>query len=165
MGLVGVTVIETSVAGVTLRVTPGLITLPRVAVIVDVPTDVPVARPCVPDAFEIVAALPLAAQVTDVVRFCVVLSVYVPVAANCWVRPLAMLEPAGVTAIETSVAGVTLRVTPGLITLPRVAVIVDVPTDVPVASPCVPDAFEIVAALPLAAQVTDVVRFCVVLSV
>ena len=40
------------------------------------------------------------AQVTGLVRFCVVPSENVPVAVNCCVRPLAMLGFAGVTAID-----------------------------------------------------------------
>ena len=48
-------------------------------------------------------------QVTELVRFCVLPSVYVPVAVNCTVRPLAAEGLAGVTAMETSLAGVTLK--------------------------------------------------------
>ena len=62
-------------------------------------------------------------QVTDVVRFCVELSEYVPVAVNCRVVPLTMLELVGVIAMDTSVAGVTVSVAIPE-TLPDVAVIV-----------------------------------------
>ena len=50
------------------------------------------------------------AQVTWLVRSSVELSENVPVAVNCSVVPLAMLGLAGVTAIEVSVAGLTVKV-------------------------------------------------------
>src|SRR5437870_11805462 len=65
---------------------------------------------------------------------CVVLSLKVPVAVNCLVVPTAMLELAGVTAIETRVAPVTLRVAVP-VTEPEVALMVAVPTPTPVAKP------------------------------
>jgi hypothetical protein len=43
-------------------------------------------------------------QVTELVRFCVLLSLYVPVAVNCCASPAAIEGLAGVTAIDTSVA-------------------------------------------------------------
>ena len=65
---------------------------------------VAVANPFDPAALLISAiAVFEESQVTDVVRFCVVLSEYVPVAVNCWVVPGAMLGPAGVTAIDARV--------------------------------------------------------------
>src|SRR6202012_1386763 len=51
-------------------------------------------------------------QVTEVVRFCVLLSLNVPVAVNCCVAPFAIDGDAGVTAIDRSVAaaaGLTVR--------------------------------------------------------
>ena len=63
------------------------------------------------------------------------LSVYVPVAVNCSVVPFAIDGLPGVTAIDTSVAAVTVSVTGGLVTPPSVAVICDVPTPIPVANP------------------------------
>ena len=53
------------------------------------------------------------AQVTAAVRSWVVLSVKVPVAVNCSVSPLAMLGFGGVTAMDTSVAAVTVNVAAG----------------------------------------------------
>ena len=61
-------------------------------------------------------------------------SLNVPVAANCLVVPTAMLELAGVTAIDTSVAAVTVSEAVPL-TDPDVAVIVVVPPVTPAASP------------------------------
>jgi hypothetical protein len=49
-------------------------------------------------------------HVAVLVRFCVLASVYVPVAVNCCVLPLAIEGVAGVTAIDTSVAAVTVSV-------------------------------------------------------
>ena len=79
--------------------------LPKVAVIVVGPGDAEVAKPFEPAALLIVATdLDEEPQVTDVVRFCVVLFEYVPVAVNCCVEPRAILGWTGVTSIEVSVA-------------------------------------------------------------
>ena len=48
-------------------------------------------------------------QVTEPVRFWVLLSVKVPVAVNCCVSPLAIVGFAGVTAIESRVTALTVR--------------------------------------------------------
>jgi hypothetical protein len=82
-------------------------TLFSVAEIVDVPPPCPVARPPV----EIVATgvfdeLQVALDVT----FAVVLLLYVAVAVNCCVAPLAKLGSEGVTAIEVSVGATTVSV-------------------------------------------------------
>jgi hypothetical protein len=74
LGLVGVTVMDTSVAEVTVSaVDPDV--LPDVAVIVVEPAATDVANPLEPAAL-LIAATPAAdeLQITDVVRFCVVLS-------------------------------------------------------------------------------------------
>lgn len=63
---VGVTLIDKSAAGFTVRVVDPLIP-PEFAVIVPLPTPTPVARP----PLDIVAILGAEVQVTDVVRFCV----------------------------------------------------------------------------------------------
>ena len=157
----GSTAIEINIAGVTVKVVdPDL--LPSVAVIVVDPTTTGVTNPFEP------AALLMAAtdaddepQVTAVVRFCVEPSEYVPVAMNCWVVPSAMLGLDGVTAKETSVAGVTDNIVlPEM--LPTVAVIVVDPTATGVANPFEPAAL-LMAATDAAdePQVTAVVRFCV----
>src|ERR1051326_5166117 len=71
---------------------------------------------------------------TDAVMSCVLVSLNVPVAVNCLVVPMAMLGFAGVTAIETRVALVTVsEVVP--LTAPDAAVIVAVPGPVLVARP------------------------------
>ena len=84
LGLAGVTAIDCRAAGVTVSTVEPLTPL-SVALIVEVPGATPVARP----AAVIVATGGVAeAQVTWLVRFCVVLSVKVPVAVNCCVAPL-----------------------------------------------------------------------------
>lgn len=72
--------------------------------------------------------------------------------------PLAMLGVAGMTAIETSAAGVTVRpVEPD--TLPKVAVMVAEPWAAEVARPFEPDALLMEATLLLDdPQVTELVR-------
>jgi len=76
LGDAGVTVMLESTAAVTVSVVdPLMLDVVSVAVIVVVPVATDVARPSVPTALEIVAALVVAElHVTDVVRSCVVLS-------------------------------------------------------------------------------------------
>jgi len=82
------------------------------------------------------------------------------VAVNCCVAPLAMDAPAGVTAMDTNVACVTVSVVLPLM-VPEVAVIVDVPAPAPLASPPA----VIVATLVVPEfHTTVLVRFAVLLS-
>jgi hypothetical protein len=113
---------------------------------------------------EIVAiGVPDELQVTEAVRSAVELSEYVPIAVNCWVAPTALLEFAGVTAIEVR-AGAPGAVTVSAVfpeTAPDEAVIVVEPAATAVDMP--PD--EIVAIDVLdELQVTDDVRFTAELS-
>ncbi len=112
--------------------------LPVVALIVVEPAATGVTSPFEPVVL-LMAATDVAdeLQVTVVVRFCVEPSEYVPVAVNCWVVPSPMLGLDGVTAKETSVAGVTVSVSDAEI-VPDVAVIVVEPADAEVTSPCEP---------------------------
>ena len=106
------------------NVAAGADKVPRAAVIDVTPTPAAVASPLEPAAL-LTDAMVVSeeAQATDAVRFCVELSVYVPVAVNCWVVLSAMLGLDGVMAIDTSVAAVTVKfVEPEIV--PRVAVIV-----------------------------------------
>jgi len=163
-GLVGVTAMDTRDAGFTVKAAEPD-TFPDAAVIVVVPDATDVASPCEAAALLIVATPVLEElHTTDAVRFWVVLSEYVPVAVNCWFVPLAIAGFAGVTAIETRVAGLTVRVVvPD--TAPEVAVIVVVPDDTDVARPRAAPVLLIVATLLLEElQVTVLVRFWVVLS-
>ena len=70
---------------------------------------VPVVSPWARPPEEIVAAVvPLVVHVTELVRSCVVPSVNVPVAENCWVSPRAIEGLAGITAMEAKAATETV---------------------------------------------------------
>src|SRR5271163_3222622 len=155
-GFAGVTAIDCNVAAVTVsNVEPEIDN--DVAVIVEVPTPAPEAKPT---ALIVAVAVVPEDQVTLDVRFCVEPSLNVPVAVNCCVAPLVIDGFAGVTAIDCSVAAVTVRsVEPEIDD--DVAVIVEVPTPAPLASPAaLIVAVEVVPEL----HVTVPVRFCVVPS-
>jgi hypothetical protein len=132
-GFAGVTAIDCNVAAVTVSKVEPLID-DDVAVMVEVPTPTPVARPA---ALIVAVVVVPELHVTVVVRFCVVPSLNVPVAVNCCVAPLAIEGFAGVTVIDCNVAAVTVRVVEPLIA-PDVALIVEVPTPAPVARPAAP---------------------------
>jgi len=104
---------------------------PKVALMVLLPAATLEARPC---ALMVAVAALEDVHVTVVVMSCVLLSLNVPVAVNCFVVPTAMLEFAGVTAIETRVAEVTVSVAVPLIPA-EVAVMVAVPGPVLLANP------------------------------
>ena len=144
----------------TIRVAGLLKMLPveDVAIIIDVPAATDVANPLEPAALLMVATEGVEeVHVTALVRFCIVLSEYVPVAVNCCVAPAMMMGLAGVTAMEINVVAVTVSVV-ALERLPNVAVIIVVPAATPVARP----ALDMVALLVFdELHVTDPVRFCV----
>jgi hypothetical protein len=103
-------------------------------------------------------------QVTEAVRFCVVPSEYIPVAMNCCVARLEIVGLIGVTAMDTSVAEVTIKEVVAEI-LPDAAVIVVCPVATEVANPLEPAALLMVAtAVSDEPQVTDAVKSCVVPS-
>ena len=161
LGLVGVTEIDTSVAGVTVSVVvPDTFVAGSMAVIETEAVAIDVAKPFEPDAL-LILATPVVddPQVTDAVKFCVVLSVYVPVAVNCFVVPRGMLGLVGVTEIDTSVAGVTVSVVvPDMFVAGSVAVIVAEPVPAAVAKPLEPDTLLTLAMLvDDELHVTDVV--------
>ena len=155
-GFAGVTAIDCTVAAVTVSKVEPLIE-DDVAVIVELPTPAPVARPA---ALIVAVVVVPEDQVTVDVKFCVVPSLNVPVAVNCCVAPLAIDGFAGVTAIDCRVAAVTVRVVDPLIA-PDVALIVEFPTPAPVASPA---ALIVAVEVVPEDQVTVDVRFCVVPS-
>ena len=140
-------------------------TASKVALMLVLPEPTEVAKPLEPAALEIVAIPGTEeAQVTDVVRSSVVPSEKVPVAINCWVVPAAMLGFGGVRASETKTGLVTVKVVlPDIAS--RVAVIIEVPRDRPVANPWVPSALETVAT-PLIEELhaTCELKSCVVSS-
>ena len=104
-------------------------------------------------------------QVTEELRSCVLPSLKVPIAANCCVVPRAIDGYAGVTAIDSKIAAVTLSVVL-LIMDPEVAVICAEPVPTVVANP-----IELVALLIVAIvsafelHCTNLVKSCVLPSV
>src|SRR5712664_2508015 len=153
-GFAGVTAIDTSVAGVTVSSVEPLM-LPLVAEIVEVPAPTAVASP----VLLIVATVPVPDAHTALLSTCVELSLNVPVAVNCCVAPLVIEGFAGVTAIDTSVVGVTVSSVEPLM-LPLVAEIVEVPAPTAVASPVL----LIVATVPVPDAHTALLSTCVELS-
>jgi hypothetical protein len=149
--LLGVTAMETRVAVVTVSEAVPL-TDPEAAVMVTVPDPVLVARP--------------AALMDATLRFdddhvtegncCVLPSLKLPVAINSWFVPRAMEGFAGVTEIETRLAGTTVSVAVSL-KAPAVAVMLTVPCPAVVASPLLS-----MLTIPLSeeVQVTPVARSC-----
>ncbi len=130
LGFAGVTEMEDRVAVLTVRtVLPE--TVPEVAVMVELPAPMTVARPLLlMVATDVVEEF----QVTCAVISWVVPSENVPVAVNCWVTPPGMIGLAGVTAMEDKVPEVTVRVAlPEIV--PEVAVMVAVPAAMAVARP------------------------------
>lgn len=85
----------------------------------------------------------------------------VPVALNCSVLPAATELFAGVTAMDTKVAAVTLRVVDPVTDPCFAEIVVDSPDVTPVARP--PEVM-VAAVVFEDAQVTDAVRSCVLLS-
>ncbi len=131
-GFAGVTAIDCSVAALTVSVVEPLM-VPDTAVMVVVPIAIPVASP-----LALIAAVDVALElhVAVAVRFEVLPSLNVPVAVNCCVSPAATDGLTGVTAIDCSMAAVTVSVVVPLMA-PDVAVTVVVPTATPVARPLV----------------------------
>lgn len=78
-------------------------------------------------------------------RFCVELSEYVPVAANCWVEPERMAGSAGVTEILTSTGAIVRLAVPLMVA--KAAEMVADPLARAWASPALPGALPMVAAV------------------
>ena len=114
--------------------------LDKAAVILALPIAIPVATPAEDTVTTLVSEL---VQVTLEVISIVSPSAYAPVATNNCVEPTAKLAgAAGVTAMEDKAgAGTIVKVTTGLVTFKKVAVIFVVPAATPVTKP----AAEIVA--------------------
>jgi hypothetical protein len=153
--LAGVIATDTNTAAVTPNPVEPLID-PELAWIVVLPTPTPVVKP-VP----VIVATPvlLELQVTEVVRFTVLPSLYVPVAVNCCVNPRAIVGFAGVTAIDTS-AVVTVRLAAPLME-PEVACIVVLPLATALATPA---ALIVATAMFVELHVTELVRLDVLPS-
>jgi hypothetical protein len=133
-------VIEDKVAGVTVKVALPERLLQTLATLqVAVMVAVPVAAPTVlirPVLLTVASEVLEEVQVRSLEIFWVVLSERVPVAANCWWVPAAMLGVGGVRAIETTVAGVTVTANVEE-TVPQTLGVVQVPLIVAVPVPTV----------------------------
>jgi len=129
-GLAGFTVIAVRCAvEIVSPVDP--LTEPSAALIVVLPVATLDAKPC---ALIIAAEGLEELQSTLALMSCELESLKLPVAVYCFVVPTAMVELAGITAIETRVAPVTVSDEVPL-TEPDAAVMVVVPAAAPVASP------------------------------
>ena len=155
-GFTGVTAIDCSIADVTVSSVDPLTEF-RLAPMVLVPAVFAVTRP--PVAMVAVEVFE-DDHVTEAVRFSVLLSVYVPVALNCWVAPLIMVGFPGVMAMDCRAGGVTVSNVDPAIEL-RLALMVLVPVLFAVANPL---AAMVATAVFVDAQVTIDVRFWVLLS-
>jgi hypothetical protein len=129
-GFAGSTVIPVRCAVETVSGVDPLIK-PNAALIVLLPVAMLDATPC---ALIVAAAAFDEVQSTDALMSCEVASLKVPVAVNCFVVPTAIVEFAGVTAIETRLAPVTV-IDAVPFTEVDAAVIVVLPAAAPVASP------------------------------
>jgi hypothetical protein len=111
----GVIAIETRDAGVTVRVTPEDVIPFMLAVIVEVPAAKPVATPA-----ELIVAVEMFEEfhVTADERSWVVWLEKTPVAVKSCVFPVAIEATEGVTEIDTSGAGVTVKIAVLLVALP-----------------------------------------------
>lgn len=107
------------------------LTEPKAAAIVLVPAATLVTSPLL---LIVAVAAVEELQSTDSVTSCVLLSLKVPVAVNCLVAPMGIVELAGETESETRAAFVTVTEAVPL-TPPEIAVTVTPPAATPVASP------------------------------
>ena len=125
-GLAGVTANDTSAAAVTVSVVDPLTPF-TLAVMFALPSPAPLATPGVAPPV-LIGLTPGVSELhsTVLLMFCVLPSVYVPVAVNASVVPSGITGTAGVTAIDTSTAGFTVTVLEPLI-VPNVAVTVVLP--------------------------------------
>jgi hypothetical protein len=99
-------------------------------------------------------------QLTELVRVCILPSLYVPVAANCCVVPFAIVALVGVIDMEINNGEVTeTLVEPE--TVPDVAVMFELPNSSPITNPL---ALTGATAGTEDAQTADAVRSCVLPS-
>lgn len=138
----------------------------NLAMIVLVPSERDEAIPFEPDILLIVTEAGFVElQITDEVISAVSLSLYVPMAVNCWFFPKGKLVVTGMMSIDSKTAAVTVRVAAVEVTPEYMAVISATPTDTDEASPFEPAALLMVATAVFdELQVAHVVRSCDVLS-
>jgi len=157
----GFTVIETSVALLTVRVVEAVIE-PDVAEMLELPVAMQVVKPALPVALLVDATEILdEAHCTMPVTSWVLPSLKVPLAVNCWMLPTGAVGFAGLTVMPVKTAVETVSTAELLTTEPSVAVIVVEPGASPAARP----ALLMVAVDGVEEpQLTDVVRTCVLPS-
>jgi len=119
----GVTVIETSVADVTVSLVEAL-TLPDVAPMVELPAAMVVASPA---ALIVATAAVEDVHVTALVTSCMLPSLKVPAAVNCCICPAAIVGLDGEITIETRAAGLTVTLVEPVM-LAEVAITFALPT-------------------------------------
>jgi hypothetical protein len=153
-GLCGLTSMAAKIAFVTVRL-PDPVTVPDLARMTVLPLPMLVAIPLLPEVLLTVATLGTdELQWAELVMSCVEPSVNVPTAVKVWFIPKGIAAVAGLTAIETTEAGVTVSsVDPPI--PPRVAVMAAVPV-----ARELPSALELTVATTvlLDPQVAEVVR-------
>jgi hypothetical protein len=159
-GLAGVIVIEASAAAETLSVVAPVMPA-EVALIVAAPALPVVTRPCDPPTLLICAMVgTLDVHCTVCVRFCVLLSLKVPVAVNCCDTPSGIVGIAGVTVIDIKTAGVMFTVVEPD-TEPRVATMALFPIARLLTSPA---GFTVATFVLTLLQLTELARFSVLPS-
>lgn len=138
----GVTSMDSSAAGVTVKVAVFEVMPDAVAVIDVVPVLTELARPRV-----LMVAMPVFDECHSAVdeMSCVLVSEKVPTAVNCWVLPRAMIGLVGLTAIAVITASVTVSIAVEETIESNDAVMDEVPSLTAVASPFDPAALLIVA--------------------
>jgi hypothetical protein len=104
---------------------------PEDAMMLALPTPTPEASPAL---LMVANDVGVELQVTALVRSCVLLSLYVPVAVNCWLVPFAIEGLAGVTDKESRIGGLTATLTE-FVTVPEVALMLEVPCRLPITNP------------------------------
>ena len=148
----GVTAIETRAGAVTVKAALPWIVF-EVAVIVTVPSPVPVARPVL-----VMEAPALADHATAVVISCVVASLKVPITVKACVVPFGIVTDEGETARDINAPAATVRSAVPLMA-PEVAVIVFWPRTFALARPAL-----LMEAPEVAVHETVEVKICVVPS-
>lgn len=156
--LTALTVIDCSTAGVTLSATALEVTPFWVAVMLVEPMPMAVASPV---ALIVAAAAFDDVQLTELVRFCVLPSLKIPVAVNWLVVPLAIEFAGAVMLIDCRVAAVIVSTIAFEVMPFVVAVMLLDPVDIPVARP---PAVMLAAAVFEEPQATELVKFCVLPS-
>ena len=132
---------DTSVLSVTVKCAvpnmTGSVSGTVAVIVMGPPTCNEVASPLEPSAALLMVATVVSEelQVTEDVRFCVEKSEYVPMAINCCFVPRAILGLTGVTAMDSSVAAVTVKCAVPEIVPDAAVIVIGPPMAIEVANP------------------------------